>query len=440
MRVKVYKRLPSNRSTLTKSVRAAMNEATAYHAVRAYFSARRRRSVRRFEMMKLERERRRREFLRRKERERLMYVMMIAIVTANLANERVVWTKQRSSDWWENVVCSSFSSEQWMENFRMSKSTFLYLCDEIRSTVERQDTILRKAVPTDKRVALTLWFLATGADFRTIAHLFGVSKSTVSVVVRDVSSAILQLLPRYIRFPTGDALKEVVAGFKTEYGFPQCAGAIDGSHIPIVSPTECPADYYNRKGWHSIVLQGAVDNNGRFTDIYVGWPGRVHDARVFANSTLFQRGQTKTLLPDWTEKISDVNVPLVMLGDPAYPLLRWLMKGFPDSGNLTRAEKHFNYRLSKARVIVEHTYGRLKGRWRCLLKRLDVSTASVPGLVGACCVLHNLCEMHGDSFDQEWMEGVNTHESTRMSTNSSTSQSEENAVLIRKAFMTHFAR
>ena len=25
-----------------------------------------------------------------------------------------------------------------------------------------------------------------------------------------------------------------------------------------------------RKGEHSIVLQGAVDNNGRFTDIYVG--------------------------------------------------------------------------------------------------------------------------------------------------------------------------
>ena len=97
-----------------------------------------------------------------------------------------------------------------MENFRMSRSTFLYLCDEIRSTVERQDTILRKAVPTDKRVALTLWFLATGADFRTIAHLY-----QSPPFQWDVSSTILQLLPRYIRFPTGDALKEVVAGFKT---------------------------------------------------------------------------------------------------------------------------------------------------------------------------------------------------------------------------------
>ena len=265
-----------------------MNEAAAFCAVRAYFSVRRRRSARRLELMRLERERRQREFLRKKQRERLMFVTMMAIiVSCNLASERTVWTVTRSSQWWEDVVCGSFSSEQWLENFRMSRSTFQYLCGELRSMIEREDTRLRKAVPTDKRIALTLWFFATGADYRTIAHLFGMSKSTVSLVVKDVSSAILKLLPRYIRFPTGDALREVVDGFKREYGFPQCAGAVDGTHIPIVSPTECPADYYNRKGWHSIILQGSVDNKGCFIDIYVGWPGRVHDVRVFANSALY---------------------------------------------------------------------------------------------------------------------------------------------------------
>ena len=43
------------------------------------------------------------------------------------------------------------------------------------------------------------------------------------------------------------------------------------------------------------------------------------------------------------------------------------------------------------------------------MKRLDVSTDSVPGLVGACCVLHNMCEVQGDNFDQEWMEGTGAH-------------------------------
>ncbi len=63
-------------------------------------------------------------------------------------------------------------------------------------------------------------------------------------------------------------------------------------------PHVCPADYYNRKGWHSIVLQGTVDFRGLFIDLYVGWPGRVHDARVFSNSSLYRKGQRKTLLPN----------------------------------------------------------------------------------------------------------------------------------------------
>ena len=72
-----------------------------------------------------------------------------------------------------------------------------------------------------------------------------------------------------------------------------------------------------------------------------------------------------------------------MLGDPVYPLLQWLMKAFPDNGRLSQQEKHFNYRLSRARVVVEHSYGRLKGRWRYLLRRLDVATSDVPKLVAA---------------------------------------------------------
>ena len=100
------------------------------------------------------------------------------------------------------------------------------------------------------------------------------------MIVKDVCQAIVQLLlPKYIQIPTGDRLKAIVDGFESKWGFPQCVGAIDGSHIPIVSPLEYPADYHNRKGWHSIILQGVVDYEYRFWNINVGWPGRVHCLR-----------------------------------------------------------------------------------------------------------------------------------------------------------------
>ncbi len=89
------------------------------------------------------------------------------------------------------------------------------------------------------------------------------------------------------------------------------------------------------------IPQGLVDHNGLFMDIYVGWPGRVHDARV---SSLFKKGQEGSLLPNSTETIGQHEIPLVILGDPAYPLLKWLMKAYPDTGSLTPQQKTFNYR------------------------------------------------------------------------------------------------
>ena len=72
-------------------------------------------------------------------------------------------------------------------------------------------------------------------------------------------------------------------------------GAIDGTHIPIIKPDNSPSDYFNRKGFYSIIMQAVVDSSGIFLDAYIAWPGKVHDARVLANSTLYKRA-IKTIL------------------------------------------------------------------------------------------------------------------------------------------------
>ena len=47
------------------------------------------------------------------------------------------------------------------------------------------------------------------------------------------------------------------------------------------------------------------------------------------------KGQNGTLLPNTHRTINGVEVPIVILGDPAYPLLPWLMLPFADNGVLT---------------------------------------------------------------------------------------------------------
>ena len=90
---------------------------------------------------------------------------------------------------------------------------------------------MRKALPVEQQFAITLWFLSTGVDFHTVGHLFGVSNSTLCVITKQVCSALVAiLLPKYIQFLNGDGLREVVDGFKHKFGFPQCAGVVDGTY------------------------------------------------------------------------------------------------------------------------------------------------------------------------------------------------------------------
>ena len=83
-------------------------------------------------------------------------------------------------------------------------------------------------------------------------------------------------------------------------------------------------------------------------DINVGWPGSVHETWVLANSKLYQKGERGELFPHIAKEISGVFVPIVVISDPAYPLLQWIMKLYSDDGRLTRQLSVFNYRFSHA--------------------------------------------------------------------------------------------
>ncbi len=74
--------------------------------------------------------------------------------------------------WWDNVPL--FTAEDWSKNFRVSKSTFDVLCQKLSRAISKEEMVMRNSILVKKRIALTLCFLATGAEYRTIGHLFGV--------------------------------------------------------------------------------------------------------------------------------------------------------------------------------------------------------------------------------------------------------------------------
>ncbi|KAG6933338.1 hypothetical protein G0U57_019512, partial [Chelydra serpentina] len=129
-------------------------------------------------------------------------------------------------------------------------------------------------------------------------------------------------------------------------------------------------------------------------------PGMVHDACIFRNSRLFKQLQEGTYFPDQKITIGDVEMPIVILGEPAYLLLPGLMK--PYTGSLDSSKEQFNYRLIRCRMVVECAFGCLKACWHCLLTRLDLSATNIPIVIAACGVLHNICESKGETCMAGW--------------------------------------
>jgi hypothetical protein len=85
--------------------------------------------------------------------------------------------------------------------------------------------------------------------------------------------------------------------------------------------------------------------------------------------------------------LSDVELPFVILGGEAYPLLSYLMRPYPRR-QLTESRRLFNYLLSRGRRVVEIAFGILAGKWRLLNKPIETSNMA-DRTVKCVCALHN---------------------------------------------------
>ncbi|XP_078428911.1 nuclease [Wolffia australiana] len=309
---------------------------------------------------------------------------------------RRLWVKDRSRAWWDRCSHPDFPEEEFKKAFRMSRRTFDRICEELGAAVAKEDTMLRAAIPVRQRVAVCVWRLATGEPLRLVSKRFGLGISTCHKLVLEVCAAIKSvLMPRFLRWPEPAEAAATAARFEAGTGIPGVVGAMYTTHVPIIAPKMSVAAYFNRrhternqKTSYSITIQGVVDPDGVFTDVCIGWPGSMTDEQVLEKSALHQRAAGGMLGGKW------------VVGGAGYPLLDWVLVPYAHR-NLTWTQHAFNEKVAEVERVAKEAFARLKARWTCLQKRTEVKLQDLPGVLGACCVLHNICEMYKEELDPE---------------------------------------
>ncbi|XP_037568004.1 putative nuclease HARBI1 [Dermacentor silvarum] len=159
-----------------------------------------------------------------------------------------------------------------------------------------------------------------------VGDLVNMSQPSVGRSIWEVTQAICaRLFRKYVRMPTSGEVKSVKTRFFNIAVFPGVTGCIDCTHVQIISPGGDTAEVYrNRKGVFSINVQAVTGPELQFFEVVAGWPGSVHDSRIFENSRVMTSYEQRS-------------VSGMLLGDQGYACLPYLMP--PLKNPQTAAEK-----------------------------------------------------------------------------------------------------
>lgn len=279
-------------------------------------------------------------------------------------------------------------------HFRLSRSAVTELeisLQPLFKMVVNNYHVGRSNINLKDRILLTLWTLSNIESFRGISDRFGVGKGTAHGIFLETCHLIATLDKIYIKWPS--CYEKSASEFKALRGidFQGIIGAVDGVDIPIVAPIEDKPSYYNRKGIYSIKMQGICDSSCKFIDVFIGFPGSCHDAYMWKESPIYNKIKNQ------------LNKEFHLIGDSAYPLDIFLMKPYRDNGHLTRQQQKFNYLLSSHRVVIENAYGILKGKFRRIKYLHMFKIESIPKVIMACAILHNIA-IEGRDFENALCE------------------------------------
>lgn len=149
------------------------------------------------------------------------------------------------------------------------------------------------------------------------------------------------------------------------------------------------------------------DADCKFILFDVGSPGRRSDGGIFRDCEIGKRffaGEFN--LPQPSKVGQDgPNLPYYIVGDEGFPLSKFLMRPYARCNNLSIRQKIFNYRLSRARRVVECAFGMFVQRFRIFRKPIIARPKTIVNIVKAAACLHNLIiEKQGPTFSENFID------------------------------------
>ena len=314
---------------------------------------------------------------------------------------RRLWKGRDRQGHYSNLIMEMILQDHTMHfsYFRMLPSIFDDLLHLVGPSLTKQRSRFREPLPPALRLAVALRYLATGESQASLSFNYRIGRSTVCEILNEVPETIWNSLsPISVVFPgSPEEWKRISKDFWNLWGFPLCLGAIDGKHCVINCPPNSGSTFYNYKGTFSLVLMAVADASYIFTYVDVGDYGRQCDSSVFSNTKfgeLLNKGNLSLpqdeCLPNMLTKGR-----YCFIGDEAFPLKDILQRPYPGK-NLPEKLRIYNYRLSRARRVVENSFGILSSRWRFLRSPIQTHPEKAAKSVLAAIALHNWLKKHND--------------------------------------------
>ncbi|KYN10272.1 Putative nuclease HARBI1 [Trachymyrmex cornetzi] len=254
--------------------------------------------------------------------------------------------------------------------------------------------VVREPISSAERLILTLRYFASGDSMTSMSFQYLVGLTTVSEIISSTCKIIWdQLCPLVLPRdqsgspPTIDEQKwkSIAQDFNDLWDFPHCIGAIDGKHVTIQCPNNAGSNFYNYKNSHSIVLLAICDAHYNFLFVDIGAYGRRSNGGVFKESIFGQKFEANTMKVPKEECIyaGGPLLPYCLVRDEAFPLKPYLLRPYPRGDKKTlNADRHvYNYRLSRARWIIENVFRILASQWRIYRKPIIASVNTTSDLL-----------------------------------------------------------